>query len=179
MESLYRHEPDRTWPSSLSEDGRVGWRMVRAEADGSLEVTHPDVRSYKQIIFNTAVLTIIDFRWEKMRATEGWAALQHHSILHSTLTVYPPKVSKGGTIPRLVCQLTQGSYFATMPKHTRDRNRKAFTPEWHAGNVYATRNSVPIAIDMSEFILRDEPTEFDVFISGDYEVCFPNLINYV
>lgn len=117
-------------------------------------------------------------RWDRLRATEGWAALQHHSVLHTTLTVVPPRSSTNGmSIPRMLFQLTQGTYFTVLPKNFPENSPGAFVPEWQTGNVYAMHRSTENTVDMRDHISRDNSTAFDVFISGDYEVSFPTSSN--
>ncbi|TRM59420.1 hypothetical protein BD626DRAFT_572702 [Schizophyllum amplum] len=62
--------------------------------DGSLQVSFPAIR------------------WQALRATEGWAALQHHALLHGTLTVPENAHDK-----HLLVELVQGSYFTILPRY--------------------------------------------------------------
>ncbi|KAL5490095.1 hypothetical protein ACEPAI_4928 [Sanghuangporus weigelae] len=147
LTSPYQHEETRTWPSSLAENAEVTWRKVSASG-GSLAVSFPDVR------------------WSKIRATEGWAGLQHHAILHTSLTVMPPR--DGGPdiqAPRVRVRLIQGSFFAILP-----RESSGFNPEWHAGNIYDMHRAPANAVELPGKVNYDKATTFDFFVSGDYEI---------
>ncbi|KZT20258.1 hypothetical protein NEOLEDRAFT_1165105 [Neolentinus lepideus HHB14362 ss-1] len=144
----------RTWPSSLADGGVVGWTTAHASEDGHLAVSFPEVR------------------WASLRATEGWAALQHHSVLRTTLTVYPPE-SAGSFVadaesPKLVVKLQQGSFFTVLP--TSQEDRAGLTPEWHYGNIYAMGRDPPLTVTLPVPPAMLRPTAYDVFVSGDYEI---------
>lgn len=107
-------------------------------------------------------------RWESIRATEGWAALQHHAVLRTTLTLYPPSDSVADSkvaAPRLLVQLKQGSYFTVLPS-----NNHSGTPQWHSGNIYALERALPRAVDLPVTPSYNAPTQYDIYVSGDYEV---------
>ncbi len=104
------------------------------------------------------------FRWESLRATEGWAVLQHHAVLHTTLTVRPPKQVRSE--PHLRVQLIQGSYFTILPT-TEDAN---LFPRWYAGNIYAMERGLPRVVPFPSAPSKISPTTYDIFVSGDYEV---------
>lgn len=111
--------------------------------------------------------------WKNLRATEGWAALQHHAILRTTVTVYPPTSSLHTDPPNLLIDLIQGSYFTLKEKS----QASDFVPQWFAGNIYdldhALPHSVPLPVAPS---MTGEPTEYELFISGDYEVLAVHII---
>ncbi|KAK0502905.1 hypothetical protein EDD18DRAFT_1135549 [Armillaria luteobubalina] len=137
----------KTWPSSYADDGRVTWNSVIFEDIGDIEVSFPDIR------------------WESLRATEGWTALQHHAVLRSTLTVHPPIDPSGSTpVPHLLVQLLQGSYFTILPKKGRRE------PRWYSGNIYAMERSLPQEVPLPVLPSNDSATHYDIFISGDYEI---------
>lgn len=118
------------------------------------------------------VVRFPDVRWERLRATEGWAALQYHALLHSTFTVYPPSDSREseGKCVKSEVELLRGSFFSIYPISEQS------PLEWHAGNIYEDTRGQPEAIlDISD-ISWSEPTTFHVLISGDYEVCGPPLL---
>ncbi|EJD53324.1 hypothetical protein AURDEDRAFT_157897 [Auricularia subglabra TFB-10046 SS5] len=101
----------------------------------------------------------------KLRATEGWAALQHHALLHTTLTISPPARPSRGTCPQsLLVNAVQTSFFALLP-------RGAHTPtsHWHAGNMYASPHAPPQELPLPPLDVHEE-TVFDVYLSGDYEI---------
>ena len=105
-------------------------------------------------------------RWKSLRATEGWAALQHHAILRTTLTLFP-QAAHINQSPRLLVQLTQGSYFTLRPQTSP---LSSFIPEWYAGNIYNMEQAQPRVVLLPQNPSLLEPTSYDVFISGDYEV---------
>ncbi|KAK0431695.1 uncharacterized protein EV420DRAFT_772169 [Desarmillaria tabescens] len=137
----------KTWPSSYADGGRVAWSSVVLKDAGDIEISFPDIR------------------WESLRATEGWAALQHHAVLRSTLTVHPPiNPSKSTPVPHLLVQLIQGSYFTILPKNGRRE------PQWYSGNIYAMERSLPQQAPLPTTPSNDSVTHYDIFISGDYEI---------
>ncbi|KAF8644122.1 hypothetical protein AX16_008651 [Volvariella volvacea WC 439] len=142
----------RTWPSSYADGGKVGWARVRSESNGNLKVSFPNVR------------------WQALRSTEGWAALQHHALLHSTFLVYPPDEYRGEAPPHLLVQLIQGSFFSVMPS----QRRESIIPQWYTGNIYDLPDVLPRAVPLpgNFAVLRQglEPVKYDIFISGDYEI---------
>lgn len=105
-------------------------------------------------------------RWSDLRATEGWAALQHHAVLHTNITLYPPRHPDSSPPPRLLVQLIQGSYISILPAS----DVEPFSPaEWHAGNIYAMERTLPRAIELPTPPSATSPTTYHVFVSGDYE----------
>jgi len=107
--------------------------------------------------------------WSWIRQTEGWAGLQHHSILHTVMTIFPPANSdhNGSSVPpRLCVNLTQGSFFTVLPKSGSNR-----VPKWYSGNIYSMERSLPRTVDLPSPPSSVSPTSYDVFVSGDYEAC--------
>ncbi|KAM5531823.1 hypothetical protein V8D89_014522 [Ganoderma adspersum] len=141
---------DGTWPSSYADGGSVGWAKTRAGEDGLIQVSYPAVR------------------WASLRATEGWAALQHHSVLRSTFIVNPPSTPHGRSEPHLLVNLLQGSFFTILP--SPDAMYEAFVPEWHAGNVYALGKAPPNVVRLPHPPSLDSPTTYQIVVSGDYEI---------
>ncbi|KAI0713279.1 hypothetical protein C8Q76DRAFT_621267 [Earliella scabrosa] len=145
-----------TYPSSYADGGSVGWTKAQSTEDGTLEVSFPEIR------------------WQSLRATEGWAALQHHSLLRTTLTVYPPSSLAHGKVsffPRLAVTLVQGSFFAVRPLlNSTGTQDSAFVPEWHTGNIYAMARAPPNFVDLPSPPSLDAPTTYELIVSGDYEI---------
>jgi hypothetical protein len=114
---------------------------------------------------------ILYFRWDALRATEGWAALQHHSVLRTTLTLHPPATPCDSSTPpiRLSVHLRQGTFFAILPASWHNQ-RAHIVPQWHAGNIYAMPNTIPATVDLPISPSMHTSTEYDIFVSGDYEV---------
>ncbi|KAJ7093157.1 hypothetical protein C8R44DRAFT_399607 [Mycena epipterygia] len=138
-----------TWPSSYADKGRVGWSKTQATPEGELKISFPSIR------------------WSDLRATEGWAALQHHAVLHTNITLYPPRHPDSSPAPRLLVQLVQGSYITIVPAS----DAEPFSPpEWHAGNIYAMERTLPRAIELPTPPSTTSPTTYHVFVSGDYEI---------
>jgi hypothetical protein len=112
----------RTYPSAYADGGSVSWSKVSSDGHGNLKVSHPRIR------------------WEQLRATEGWAALQHHNVLRTYFTLY--LLDEEGTQevdPLLRVECLQSAYFAILPG-----DETAWTthiPEWHMVNVYALKNA--------------------------------------
>uniref|UniRef100_D8PW24 Peptidase S9 prolyl oligopeptidase catalytic domain-containing protein n=1 Tax=Schizophyllum commune (strain H4-8 / FGSC 9210) TaxID=578458 RepID=D8PW24_SCHCM len=128
-------DPDAIYPSSYADNGTISWSTTTLSADGSLKVSFPNIR------------------WQALRATEGWAALQHHALLHGTLTV-----PEDATHHRLLVSLIQGAYFTILP-----RGRLGLEPQWYAGNIYDLSASQPQSVPI-------EPGEYDIWVAGDYEI---------
>lgn len=107
--------------------------------------------------------------WSRIRQTEGWAGLQHHCVLHTILTIFPPKnLDRDGSSvsPRLCVNLVQGSFFTILPRSGGNR-----VPRWHSGNIYSMERSLSRIIDLPSTPSLTSPTTYDVLVSGDYEVC--------
>ncbi|KAJ7771786.1 hypothetical protein B0H16DRAFT_1772103, partial [Mycena metata] len=139
----------RTWPSAYADNGRVGWTKTPATPQGDLSISFRNIR------------------WSDLRATEGWAALQHHAVLHTNLTIYPPSTVKGASPPpRLLVQLIQGSYITIVPA---SEDSASSPPQWHAGNIYGMERTLPRAVELPTPPSTTGPTTYHVFVSGDYE----------
>jgi len=91
--------------------------------------------------------------------------LQHHAILRTTLTIFPPAKATSSP-PRLLVDLKQVSYFTLRPQ---SEDLSTFVPEWYAGNIYDMERAVPHAVELPSVVSILKPTKFDLFVSGDYE----------
>ena len=101
---------------------------------------------------------------------EGWAALQHHSVLKTSITIYPPLEGAGSEeIPHLLIDIQQGSFFALRPSPA-DNDLVDFIPQWHAGNIYAIEAAPPHTVPLPSRPSTTQATTYDLFVSGDYEV---------
>jgi hypothetical protein len=110
-------------------------------------------------------------RWSALRATEGWAALQYHSVLRSSITLLPPHGISVKAPPRLHVQLVQGSFFCVMPVMTSmDIQFEGLMPKWYSGNIYDMEQAPRQIIDLPTPPSPTAPTTYDFFVSGDYEV---------
>ncbi|KAG9120200.1 DEAH-box ATP-dependent RNA helicase prp43, partial [Ceratobasidium sp. 392] len=129
-------------------------------------------------------ISFSDVRWESIRATEGWAGLQHHALLHTTIRLNPPRLANDleRTTPTyLLLSAVQCSHIAVL-----DRSSSTAVLRWHTGNIYAYSDAPPTRIpvflnrlendetleDLSEgIVLSDgEVKELDVLIGLDYEI---------
>ncbi|KAI0075479.1 hypothetical protein K474DRAFT_1691814 [Panus rudis PR-1116 ss-1] len=144
------------YSSSYPDNGTVTWSRAKS-ADGELSVTFPHVR------------------WQSLRETEGWAALQHHSVLFTILEVVPPPAKPYRPLhevpPKLelLVSLSQGSYFTIVPAVTTEENDS--TPaKWYAGNIYDMNASPPHVVPLPDTPSLNTPTSYILFVSGDYEI---------
>lgn len=159
-----------SYPSSLVDNGSASWTKFFADpATGTLEVSYPDVRSdVPGGDSETSTNWDCPYSWGRIRQTEGWAGLQHHSVLHTTLTIFPPAEPHHGDppgLPRFHANLLQGSFFTILPRP--DGNH---VPQWWSGNIYSMEKSLSRVIDLPSAPSLTSPTTYDVFVSGDYEV---------
>lgn len=152
------------------ENATISWAKCTTDSvSGALEVSYPNVRSD---VFSggpeAATHLNLPRRWSRIRQTEGWAGLQHHSVLHTVLTISPPTTfDHDGSYapPRLHVNLVQGSFFTILPRSGGDR-----VPKWYSGNIYSIGRSLPRIIDFPSTPSLAFPTAYDIFVSGDYEV---------
>jgi len=145
----YQHDNAASFPSSYADGGFVQWSTARMDPSGRLIVHFPKIR------------------WDHLRKTEGWAALQYHALLHSTFTVRPPANARENPIktPQLSVDLLRGSFFAIFPFN----QSKGIVQEWHAGNIYEITGESEAVIDLPG-LSWTEPTCFHILVSGDYEI---------
>ncbi|TCD68231.1 hypothetical protein EIP91_011300 [Steccherinum ochraceum] len=137
------------WPSAYADNGVVGWTQASSDGNGNVAVSFPEIR------------------WTSLRATEGWAALQHHSVLRTSITVSPPQHGiESASTPRLLVSLAQGSFFTLRPTSNLDGS----IPRWYTGNVYGMDAAPAQSIDFPVAPSVSGPTTYDVFVSGDYEL---------
>ncbi|KAG5718671.1 3',5'-cyclic-nucleotide phosphodiesterase [Termitomyces sp. T112] len=106
--------------------------------------------------------------WKTLRATEGWAALQHHAVLRTTLTIYPPSSLGNAQAPHLLVNLIHGSFFTILPSDPGER--RFFVPQWYAGNIYDMERALPRAVELPTPPNLRKPTVYEIFISADYEI---------
>ena len=124
-----------------------------------------DIRFYNNFI-----------RWSALRATEGWAALQYHSVLRTSITLSPPLGLHVSSLPRLHVRLVQGSFFCVIPVNaSKDIKSGSLVPKWYSGNIYDLEQAPPQIIDLPVPPSAIAATTYDIFVSGDYEVVFQRL----
>jgi len=129
------------------------------------------IQTFGQIVFlevsKHRLIRTVFHSWSRIRQTEGWAGLQHHSVLHTALTIAPPidPDHNGSSVPPcLHVNLIQGSFFTILPK-----SGGSGVPKWYSGNIYSMERSHPRIIDLPSTPSLTSPTSYDVFVSGDYE----------
>lgn len=162
----------RRWPSSYADGGSVGWSTTESDGGGQLKISFPNIRCVQEPLRTTPAQ--LHHRWKSLRATEGWAALQHHAVLRSSFTVHPPRLSNDAPAlpPHLLVDLVQGSQFTVLPR-AEARSSKAngpLVPRWYAGNIYAMERALPQVVELPTKPSLTGPTTYDIFVSGDYEV---------
>jgi hypothetical protein len=157
----------KSWPSSYADGGEVHWTTSSIDEDGNLKISFPDVRYDFRGRIDIFMQTIF-CRWQALRATEGWAAIQYHSVLYTTFFIRPPPHDVPPSKIRLSVHLKQGSFFAIFP--AQDQRSECFHVQWHTGDIYAMDHSLPKIIDLPLTPSASSPTKYDLFISGDYEV---------
>jgi hypothetical protein len=111
--------------------------------------------------------------WASLRTTEGWAALQHHTVLCTTLIVLPPSSDvkqRPSDVPNLLVELKRGSFFTIVPSDVGREQRHDFVPEWHSGNIYEVDCAPPHFVGLPTVPSALSPTEYHLYVSGDYEV---------
>jgi hypothetical protein len=92
--------------------------------------------------------------------------LQHHALLHSELTVFPPSQVEDEPSPALLVDIQHASFFTIIP----DSIPTNYTPIWHSGNIYGLPNSPSHLIELPCLPSQSQPTKYHVFVSGDYEI---------
>jgi hypothetical protein len=134
----------------------VRWSKASSDPDSNLTVSFPHIR------------------WASLRATEGWAALQHHVVLRTTLTILPPQSDSDSqtppTVPNLLLQIKRGSFFTLIPT---DVENHVFIPEWYSGNIYEVDYAPSHLVRFPTVPSPVSPTVYHLYISGDYEVLGP------
>lgn len=110
--------------------------------------------------------------WASLRATEGWAALQHHAVLRTTLTVLPPHFDseQPPDVPNLLVELKRGSFFTIVPADAEWEQGDSFVPEWYSGNIYEVDGAPSHLVTLSTVPSAQSTTVYHLYVSGDYEV---------
>ncbi|KAI0306728.1 hypothetical protein B0F90DRAFT_1814573 [Multifurca ochricompacta] len=145
---------DASYPSSLADGGYVYWARVSSPPGSDLLVSFPHIR------------------WASLRATEGWAALQHHSVLRTTLTLLPPRTHfrLPPTVPNLLIELKRGSFFTLLPANVESEQGQDIGPQWYSGNIYDIDQAPPHLVRLPTKPSPVSPTAYHLYISGDYEI---------
>lgn len=130
------------------------------------------VTSGRHQLCNHGRLILDIHSWAPLRATEGWAALQHHAVLRTTLTVHPPR-SNSQPPPNVLVKLKGGSFFTLVPADVEWKQRPDFVPEWYSGNIYQVDCAPPHLVNLPTVPSAVFPTVYYLYVSGDYEVLSP------
>lgn len=109
-------------------------------------------------------------RWRQLRTIFGWAALQHHTLLHTVLAVNLPRdrtlsPSSDGKV-YLRFSLKQASFVSFVPRNAIDAEPFVY---WYEGDIYAQSPHEPL-ISLPASHIIDGTLEYDVFISVDHEI---------
>lgn len=127
-------------------------------------------------------------RWGAIRATEGWAGLQHHVLLHTKITLLPPSSFNPLVDKRpsyLLLSASQCSHLALLVP-----SANSVVPHWNTGNIYAYNDAPAIRIPLNNTIFSSEQSdtlsserlfdgttlnsnrniELDLLMSLDYEI---------
>jgi hypothetical protein len=138
----------------MADGGSVGWSKASLGPDDNLAVSFPHIR------------------WASLRATEGWAALQHHAVLRTTLTVLPPRSGPQlpSAVPNFLVELRGGSFFTLVPADIEWKQRRDFVPEWYSGNIYQVDCAPPHLVSLPTVPSAVSPTVYHLYVSGDYEI---------
>ena len=141
------------YPTSLTHTATASWSQTTADPDGVIHVSHPSVP------------------WDRIRAAEGWAGLQHVNVLRGWLSVRPPSdLSGDASEPLLHTELLQGAFFTLLPPPD-SLQRKTHVPEWHCGNIYALERPPVQLVRLPVSHARNkEGAKYEVIICAPYEV---------
>lgn len=165
MIQLFERNKTETWPSSLADDGVVRWSTVEQDAKGHISISFPHIR---RVTTDRGLLWLMERRWENVRSFEGWSALQHHALAHTTIKISPPPISARTATPEfprwLAVKTSQLAFFAVTPTTAR----QGFVPEWHAGNIYGFA-AVPTQLIELPSWTENSPLELHVWVSAEYE----------
>ncbi|KAG8217230.1 hypothetical protein J3R82DRAFT_5317 [Butyriboletus roseoflavus] len=141
------------YPTSLTHSAYASWSQTTADPHGTIHVSHPSVP------------------WNQIRATEGWAGLQHLNVLHGWLSVYPPSdVTGDPSEPLLRTELLQGAFFTILPPPD-SLERKTGIPEWYYGNIYTLERAPAQLVKLPVSPARNkEGTRYEIIICAPYEI---------
>ena len=143
------------YPTSLTHSANASWSQTTADPHGVIHVSHPSVP------------------WSQIRATEGWAGLQHLNVLRGWMSLRPPSDLGGDTSePLLRTQLLQGAFFTILPPPDSPE-RETHVPEWHRGNIYALERAPVQLISLPCSPTSNDETRYEVIICAPYEVHLP------
>ena len=139
------------YPTSLTHGASALWSRTTADPDGTIHVSHPTVP------------------WDRIRASQGWAGLQHLNILRGWLSVHlPSDVVNNASEPFLRTELLQGAFITVLPPHDSPE-RKTHVPEWHCGNIYTLEGAPVQLVRLPTPPARN--TRYEVIVCAPYEVC--------
>jgi hypothetical protein len=146
-------DPTAQYPTSLTHTATASWSQTTADPHGIIHVSHPSVP------------------WDQIRATQGWAGLQHVNVLRGWLSVRPPS-DLHASEPLLRTELLQGAFFTVLPLPDSPQ-RNTHVPEWHNGNIYALERPPVQFVRLPVSPARNEEARYEVIICAPYEVHRP------
>ncbi|KAG9318168.1 hypothetical protein JVU11DRAFT_244 [Chiua virens] len=141
------------YPTSFTHSANASWSQTTADHHGTIHVSHPSIP------------------WDQLRATDGWAALQHLNVLRGWLSVYlPSNISPDVSGPLLRVELLQGAFFTILPPPD-SQERRTHVPEWHHGNIYTLERAPGQLVRLPVQPARNvEQTKYEVIICAPYEI---------
>ncbi|KAI9568965.1 hypothetical protein HD554DRAFT_2254838 [Boletus coccyginus] len=141
------------YPTSFTHTANASWSRTTADPHGVIHVSHPSVP------------------WDQIRATEGWAGLQHVNVLRGWLSVYSPSDLGGdASEPLLRTELLQAAFFTILPPSDSPQ-RKSHVPEWHHGNIYTLERTPVQLVRFPVSPTRNKAeTRYEVIICAPYEI---------
>ncbi|KAF8595688.1 hypothetical protein BDV93DRAFT_611299 [Ceratobasidium sp. AG-I] len=167
-----------SFPSHLVDEGWVYW------SNASLIDRQDEFHAQNSARY---AISFPRVRWGAIRATEGWAGLQHHVLLHTKIFLMPP-LSYNPLVDQkpthLLLSASQCSYLAVLAPISN-----SVVPRWHTGNIYAYSDAPAIKIPLNDALFASrqytsssqwQPTDsilkssriiqLDLLMSLDYEI---------
>lgn len=131
------------YPSAYGLNGSASWAVFRPDNQGWLDVTWSSVD------------------WAGLRQSEGWAGLQHLTLLRSEIDVQEPGDYLG--------LLVQGHSWAVVPQ---DRLEDPIA--WHTGDIYAYSEGLggerPPGVDVYGQVVGLEAGKHWIYLKSLYEI---------
>lgn len=101
------------WPSAYPTGGRAQWASFKADDQGEIAVSFPEVD------------------WKALRGDHGWASVQYRTELRGRVAI----PDTGLPVTRLRIDVLQAAEYAFIPAQTTRGD--SYTPVWYNGDVYA------------------------------------------
>lgn len=92
-------------------------------------------------------------------------------MLRTTITIYPPSMNDRAQVSHLLIDVKQGSFFTVLPSwQSNPTERRSAVPKWYASNIYSLSAAPSQVVPLPVAPSMQQPTTYDLFVSGDYEV---------